>query len=192
LLPSVIFIVVALLFFLQRRTQASNTTMPEKDLSRSEPQAVHEKIILHLTPDGSPTHLEPMDAAIDNRGPTRTTSQAIPLERSVPSAPSGVTATAGDGEITISWNSVLGAISSISYHLYWSTIPNITKQTGNRFTNVTSPFKHLGLSNGTTYYYVVTAMKVDEESEESDEVSAKPVPPQAPTSSFTWRIDKEK
>ena len=41
-------------------------------------------------------------------------------------------------------------------------------------------FTHAGLSNGTTYYYVVSASNANGESANSGEVNAKPVPPPAP------------
>ena len=131
-----------------------------------------------------------MDSATDNREATRTTQQTIVLERTVPSAPSGVTAVGGDAEVVIRWNNVIDAVA---YNLYWSSDPNITKQTASRIMNITSPFKHTALSNGVTYYYIVTAINEEGESSESDRVSATPTRSQAPNSSFKWRqINKER
>ncbi len=88
-----------------------------------------------------------------------------------PSVPTGVTATAGDGQATISWSSVTGATS---YNIYWSTTSGVTKTNGTKITGATSPYSHTGLTNGTTYYYVVTAENSYGESSESSEVSAIP------------------
>lgn len=89
----------------------------------------------------------------------------------VPSAPTGLEATADDGQVTISWNEVSGATS---YNIYWSTTPGVTKSTGQKIPGVTSSYTHTGLTNGTTYYYVVTAVNSTGESAESSEVSAVP------------------
>lgn len=88
-----------------------------------------------------------------------------------PSAPTGVAADAGDGQVTISWNAVTGADS---YNLYWGTSPGVTKTTGTKITGVTSPYTHTGRTNGVTYYYVVTAENAYGESVESSEVSGTP------------------
>jgi N-acetylneuraminic acid mutarotase len=99
---------------------------------------------------------------------------------SAPEPPSGVTATSGDGQITVGWNSVADADS---YNLYWDTAPGLSTATDNRIARITGPFTHAGLSNGTAYYYVVTAVNAGGESAASAEVGATPrVPvPGAPT-----------
>ena len=89
----------------------------------------------------------------------------------VPSTPTNVTATAGNEEITISWDSVTGAIS---YNIYWSTSQGVTKDTGTKISTFSNPHTHRGLTNGTTYYYVVTAENSYGESADSSEVSETP------------------
>lgn len=85
----------------------------------------------------------------------------------------GLTATAGDGQVTIRWNAVAGATS---YKLYMNTAPGIslTNPANMHHPSVTSPFLHPGLTNGTTYYFVVTAFNKNGESIGSTEVSATP------------------
>jgi N-acetylneuraminic acid mutarotase len=90
---------------------------------------------------------------------------------SPPPAPTGVIAIAGDGEVTISWSPVDGATS---YKLYWLENEGVSKDTGNRIVEAQSPYLHNDLTNGTNYYYVVTALNQAGESEESEEVSATP------------------
>src|SRR3989338_5454119 len=90
---------------------------------------------------------------------------------SAPSAPTGVTATAGNGQVSISWSPVSGATS---YNIYWSTATGVTKTTGTKLTGATSPYTHTGLTNGMTYYHVVTAVNSYGESSESNQVSATP------------------
>jgi len=87
------------------------------------------------------------------------------------SAPTGVTATAGFEQVTISWNAVKDATS---YHIYWAPAPGAATTDGTRITGVTSPYIHTGLTNGTKYYYVVVAENASGESSPSTEASATP------------------
>jgi N-acetylneuraminic acid mutarotase len=89
---------------------------------------------------------------------------------SVPSRPTGVTAVAGVGSITVNWSTVSGAAS---YNLYWNTTDGVTTS-DNKVSNVTPPYLHAGLTNGIKYYYVVTAENSAGESVPSSEVSATP------------------
>ncbi|MBF0635454.1 MAG: hypothetical protein HQK85_12440, partial [Nitrospinae bacterium] len=96
-------------------------------------------------------------------------------------APTGVAALGGNTQVTITWNPVAGATS---YNLYWSASPGVTTASS-KIAGVNSPHMHTGLSNGTTYYYAVTAVGPSGESPLSAEVSAMPqavvVIPNAPT-----------
>ena len=97
---------------------------------------------------------------------------------SPPPAPTGVSAAPGDSRVTVSWNAVSGASS---YNVKRSTT------TGGPYTTVgsvtASPFTNTGLTNGTTYFYVVSAVNSAGEGPNSAEVSATPQPsvPPAPT-----------
>ncbi len=88
-----------------------------------------------------------------------------------PEQPSNVVAEAGDGEVSVSWDSVPGATS---YNIYWDTSPDVTTTSNGSSINVTSPFVHDGLANGATYYYVVTAVNSYGEGLTSSEVDATP------------------
>jgi len=83
--------------------------------------------------------------------------------------PTNVSATPGDGQVTISWDTVSGATS---YNIYWAKSAGVSKSTGTKISNASSPYTHTGLTNGTIYYYVVTAENSYGESDESSEVSA--------------------
>jgi hypothetical protein len=97
----------------------------------------------------------------------------------IPSAPTGVTASASDGQVSISWSAVSGATS---YNIYWSTTSGVTKTSGTKITGATSPYSHTGLTNGMTYYYIVTAVNSSGESVDSNQVSA------MPTAGVSWII----
>ena len=106
-------------------------------------------------------------------------------------APTDVSATAGNGKVTISWNTVSGATS---YNIYWSTTAGVTKTNGTKITNATSPYSHTGRTNGTTYYYIVTAVNTSGESVASAQVSATPTNIPTPLQiqvhiSREWRSD---
>jgi len=113
-----------------------------------------------------------------------TTNAAVPPP-AVPAAPTGVTATGGTKQVTISWPAVSGATS---YNIYWSTTSGVTTANGTKITGATSPAVQTGLSDGTTYYYVVTAVNNVGESAASVQVAATtlaavppPTAPAAPT-----------
>lgn len=73
--------------------------------------------------------------------------------------------------LTVQWDEVPGATS---YNLYWSTSPGVTALTGTKIAGVLSPDIETGLTGGTSYYYVVTAVIGGIERPESAEVSAAP------------------
>jgi hypothetical protein len=97
-----------------------------------------------------------------------------------PAAPTGLTAAPGNAQVTLNWSSVSGATG---YNVKRSTVsggPYTTIGAGVTATAYTDP----GLNNGTTYYYVVSALNPAGESPDSTQVSAVPqalVPPAAPT-----------
>ena len=101
----------------------------------------------------------------------------------VPAAPTGVTATGGANQVSVSWSPVSGATS---YNLYWSTTSGVTTATGTKISAATSPYVQTGLTAGATYYYIVTAVNASGESPASAQASAStnapvPVIPAAPT-----------
>lgn len=93
---------------------------------------------------------------------------ATPKQGRVPSAPTGLAATAGIRQAVISWTPVADAAY---YHLYWSTSPDVSSRSGTRIANVTSPYTHTELARETTYYYVVTAVNGYGESADSAKAS---------------------
>ena len=92
-------------------------------------------------------------------------------------APQNIAAQPASAEVTISWNSVVGATS---YRIYYASEPNLiinsiaSFDNGTRVDNATSPRVINNLRNGETYYFVVTAINGNQESIASAEVSATP------------------
>jgi fibronectin type 3 domain-containing protein len=88
---------------------------------------------------------------------------------SPPAAPTGLTATSGNAQIALSWTASSGATS---YNVKRSTV------NGSGYATVSSPtstsYTNTGLTNGTTYYYVVTAVSANGESANSSQVSGTP------------------
>ena len=101
----------------------------------------------------------------------------IPAMPSKTPPPTGLTAVAGDAQATLSWNIVNGT----TYTLYWSTTQGVNTTNGAPISNVTSPHTHMGLINGDTYYYVLTATNRFGVSLPSSEQSAIPMKTPTPT-----------
>ena len=100
---------------------------------------------------------------------------AMPVALPPPSAPTGVAATAGDTLVSLTWTASTGATS---YNVKRSTTNGSGYQTIGSPT--TTNFTNIGLSNGTTYYFVITAVNSSGESAASSQVSATPAAPAQP------------
>lgn len=98
---------------------------------------------------------------------------------SVPTAPQSLSATANDGSIDLSWSPPLsdGGSAITNYELYRGTAPGAESWVA-ELGNVNA-YTDGGLTNGTTYYYTVSAKNGVGEGPASDEASATPQPPPA-------------
>ena len=87
-----------------------------------------------------------------------------------PSAPAGLTATAANQQVSLSWT---GSSGATSYHVKRGTV------TGGPYTQIATPagtsYVDTSVTNGTTYYYVVSALNSYGESANSTEANAMPV-----------------
>ena len=96
----------------------------------------------------------------------------------VPGAPTSVAATAGNAQNTITWSAPSTGGTPTSYNLYWSTTDmGSTCSSGSKVTGVSSPNIITSLTNGTKYYYMLTAQNSAGEGACSSEVSATPTAP---------------
>jgi fibronectin type 3 domain-containing protein len=87
----------------------------------------------------------------------------------IPSSPSGLQAAPGNAQVSLNWTASAGAAS---YHVKRGTT------SGGPYTQVAAPavttFTDTGLTNGVTYYYVVSALNTVGESADSTQASATP------------------
>src|SRR5262249_47230999 len=95
---------------------------------------------------------------------------------SAPSAPTGLTATGGNGQVSLSWTASSGATG---YYVKRATTSGAEAQIASA---ATTTYTDTTVTNGTTYFYEVSAYNSYGQSSNSAEVSATPVaPPGAPT-----------
>jgi hypothetical protein len=74
----------------------------------------------------------------------------------------------GTRQVRITWDKVPNAIS---YNVYLSNSPGVTRRSGNKISNVKNNYTVAELKRGATYYFVVTAVNESGESNESEEMS---------------------
>jgi endoglucanase len=112
-------------------------------------------------------------AAVNSAGTSANSSQASATPQApvtVPSAPTNLAAVAGNAQVALSWSPSSGATS---YTLRRSTT------SGGSYSDVatgitSSSYTNTGLTNGTTYYYVVAAVNSAGTSANSNQTSATP------------------
>jgi cellulose 1,4-beta-cellobiosidase len=110
-------------------------------------------------------------SAVNSAGESANSNQATATPTAgVPAAPTGLTATAGNGQVSLSWNATTGATS---YNIKRSTVSGgpfnsvVASVSGTSFTNT-------GLANGTTFFFVVSAQNSAGQGPNSAQVSATP------------------
>jgi fibronectin type 3 domain-containing protein len=111
-------------------------------------------------------------SAVDSAGESANSAEvnqtpAAPV--TIPVTPTGLVATAGNAQVALTWN---GSSGAMSYHIKRATV------SGGPYTQIAAPtspsYTDTGLTNGTTYYYVVSALNGAGESGNSSEVNATP------------------
>jgi fibronectin type 3 domain-containing protein len=116
-------------------------------------------------------------SAVNGGGESANSAQASATTQAPapPAAPTGLAATAGNAQVSLSWTASSGATS---YNVKRATV------SGGPYTTIASPtttsYMDTTAVNGTTYYYVVSAVNANGESANSTEVSATPSAPTVP------------
>jgi hypothetical protein len=130
-------------------------------------------------------------SAVNSGGESADSTQASALPTApastpttTPSVPTGVAATPGNAQVTLRW---AASSNAASYHVKRATVA------AGPYTQVgapaSSPYVDLSVTNGTTYYYVVSGFSSSGESANSMQVTALPTAPAAsppPTTLGTW------
>jgi YD repeat-containing protein len=119
-------------------------------------------------------------SAVNSVGEGSTFGNITAIPRTVPSKVTGLTATAGNAQVSLSWNVPANGGSAITgYKIYRGTASGgetyLTTVTVTSYTNT-------GLTNGVAYYYKVSAVSAVSEGAMSDEASATPQAPSSPPS----------
>ncbi|WP_455210348.1 Lcl domain-containing protein [Kaarinaea lacus] len=125
-------------------------------------------------------------AAVDENGEGQISPEvfATPSPPMRPPTPRNFSAQAGNGQITLYWDS---HPQIERYNIYSATKPGVTADAYSRLPgsvtvrNITSPYVFRGLTNGTNYYFILTGeTDASGESLATEEISATPRLPQLP------------
>ncbi len=113
-------------------------------------------------------------------GPSSQVTATPTTPVTIPAIPTALQAAAGNAQISLSWSASTGATS---YNVKRSTT------NGGPYTTISSPtgtsYTDTGLTNGTAYYYVVTAVNSAGESSASSQAMATPGAPANPDVTIT-------
>jgi fibronectin type 3 domain-containing protein len=104
-----------------------------------------------------------------NGASTNSTQASATPQVSAPAAPSDLAAAAGNGNVTLTWSPVAGAAT---YTLARATAAGT--ETPYATGLVSGPYLDTGVTNGTIYYYILTAINAGGTSPNSPEVTATP------------------
>ncbi|WP_349361998.1 alkaline phosphatase family protein [Streptomyces sp. PH10-H1] len=120
----------------------------------------------------------------DGSSPAKTASSSVtvtasPIAGTPPGAPTGLTASAGNGQNSLSWTAPAsnGGVSITSYKVYRGTSPGtetLLTSGGCSALGTVLSCTDTGLTNGQTYYYKVSAVNSLGEGAQSNEANATP------------------
>jgi fibronectin type 3 domain-containing protein len=159
----------------------SSTPVPSSDITGCTDTATAGSCTVTALADGTAYYF--MVAAendLEAVGPMSNEASTTPVAPIEPAAPTGLTAKAGDTQVTLSWAAPApnGGPPVTSYDIYDGTTPDFQAATlaeNSPGTAATVP----GLTDGTTYYFWVTAVNTAGQSPASNQASATPAAPSA-------------
>jgi hypothetical protein len=120
-----------------------------------------------------PLQVAAMNSNLNDVIPLMTVTLTVnPAGGGVPPAPTGLTATAGSGQVTLNWTATAGATS---YDVYRGTSAGGESATA-LATNVGAvTYNDTNVTSGMSYYYTVTAVNTSGQSSASNEAHATPL-----------------
>ena len=128
-----------------------------------------------------------LDASfLNSNGAVQDTYAIVKSAGTPPAAPTGLAATPGNNQVSLTWNASAGASTYAVKRATTSGGPYTAIATAISFTSYTDTTA----ANGTTYYYVVTAQNSQGESGNSNEASATPQPPAAPAAPTNLTVSR--
>jgi acid phosphatase type 7 len=128
-----------------------------------------------------------LDASfLNSNGAVQDTYAIIKNAGTPPAPPTGLAATPGDNQVSLTWSASAGASTYTVKRATTSGGPYTPIATAISFTSYTDTTA----VNGTTYYYVVTAQNSQGESSNSTEASATPQPPAAPVAPTNLTVSR--
>jgi len=148
-------------------------------VGQSPPSAGASATLPPIVPPPPPASTAPASSAPASSAPASSAPATASTSAPAFAAPTGLTATAGNTQVTLSWAAPAsdGGSSVISYKIYIATAPGVQGSRAIGSSKSTSATV-TGLPNGTVYYFMVTAVNAaGNESPFSTEVSAEPASP---------------
>jgi hypothetical protein len=120
---------------------------------------------------------------------TGCSGEAFRYDPGVPGKVSGLAAKQGDQLVSLSWDSPNNAYTATSYNVYYVAATNtdaITKTNSTMINVKSNQFMVTGLTNNVPYYFMVTGVNRDGESEASIQVVETPKPKSQEDLTGTW------